>query len=199
MERDEDLIVEINRLWEPVYPHMAGYVMEASGIDRGILLDLGPFAGGIAVALLSRAPGLRAVVRDPSPRVLGWARELAQGAGVADRLELRCAPVEIPDEADASWDLVTVRGAFFFLTPGLLAHVGRVLRPGGFGWVGGGYGPLTPPEAIAPIADASRDLNARLGKRWVSPEQAASLVREAGLEGRARVRTEGGLWIEVRA
>ncbi len=197
MNREEGLIVEINRLWEPVYPYMAAYLLAASGRSGGALLDLGPFAGGIAPAAAARAPGLRCVVRDEGPEVLAWARDLAERAGVADRVSLVRAGPDLSDVADAAYDLVAVRGAFFFLDADLLAAVGRVLRPGGLGWVGGGYGPLTPAGVIGPIADRSRELNARLGKRRVSEGEAAALVRAAGLEGRARVSADGGLWIEV--
>ncbi len=198
MNRDEGLIVEINRLWEPVYPAMAEHLLAASGVGGGVLLDLGPFAGGIASAAAARAPGLRCVVRDEGPEVLAWARDLARRAGVADRVSFVRAGLDLSDMPDGAVDLVAVRGAFFFLDAALLAQVARVLRPGGFGWVGGGYGPLTPGGVIAPIADRSRELNARLGKRWVSEEAAAAVVRAAGLAGRARVCADGGLWIEVR-
>ncbi len=196
---DTDIVVEINRLWEPVYPYMAEHLLEVSGVRSGRVLDLGPFAGGIAVALLQQGPGLRAVVRDHREPVLDWARGLADRAGVSGRLATRQAPVEPLDEPDRAFDLVVVRGAFFFLTPALLAEVGRMLRPGGFGWVGGGYGPRTPPEVIRPLADRSRELNARIGKRRVHADRVRSLVDEAGLGGRARVVERGGLWIEVRA
>ena len=54
MTRDGDLIEQINTLWLPVYPFMAGHLLAASGVRSGKLLDLGPFAGGIAVSLLTR-------------------------------------------------------------------------------------------------------------------------------------------------
>ena len=91
-----------------------------------------------------------------------------------------------------------MRGAFFFLTPTLLQEVKRVLRPGGFAWVGGGYGPTTPDEVIAPIAHRSRLLNEEVGKRRITPEEARAMADIAGLEGCTRVVTEGGLWLEVR-
>lgn len=197
MKRDEDLIEQINVLWVPVYPFMADHVLQASGARSGKVLDFGPFAGGIAVSILERSAGFHAEVVDASQRVLQSATERAREQGCSSRLTVRRAPIEAIGESDGSFDLVTMRGAFFFLTPLLLREVKRVLRPGGFGWVGGGYGPLTPGEVIAPIADRSRRLNEDLGKRRMTAGECTGLLRSAGLAACARISTEGGLWIEV--
>jgi len=151
--RDEVIIREINALWLPVYPYMADHLLAASGVGGGRFLDLGPFAGGLALNILRKCETF----------------------------------------------VVAVRGAFFFLTPTLLQEVRRVLRPGGFGWVGGGYGPTTPDEVIASIAHRSRMLNEAVGKRRITPEDARVMAGIAGLEECTRVVTEGGLWLEVRA
>ncbi|GAB6061526.1 class I SAM-dependent methyltransferase [Deferrisoma palaeochoriense] len=197
MLRDDALILEINRLWDPVYPHMARYALGRCGNPSPRLLDLGPFAGGIAVAALRAQSTARAVVVDETPAVPGWAAQKARTEGVEPRLDVAVTPLERLPFAAGAFDLVVVRGAFFFLTPEVLRETARVLGPGGFGWVGGGYGPDTPDEVISPIADRSRELNARLGKRWVSAEDAWALVEAAGLADRARVVERGGLWIEV--
>ena len=197
MIRDEAIIGEINALWLPVYPYMADHLLTASGVTGGRFLDLGPFAGGLALSVLQKGESFVATVIDESDQVLRWVEERAAEEGHASRLTTRRLPIDPIPEADAAFDLVTVRGAFFFLTSTLLREVKRVLRPGGFGWVGGGYGPTTPEEVIAPIARRSRTLNEAIGKRRVTPEDAQVMVHLAGLEGCTRVVTEGGLWLEV--
>lgn len=197
MRRDEELIEQINSLWLPVYPFMADHVLAASGVCSGRILDLGPFAGGIAVSLLAKSSGFQAKVVDESERVLRSAVEWAREKGCSSRLAVERAHVETIFEPDGSFDLVTVRGAFFFLTPLLLREVRRVLRPGGFGWVGGGYGPLTPNKMIAPIADRSRRLNEELGKHRITVRQCERLLGSARLASCAEISSEGGLWIEV--
>jgi len=198
MIRDESLICEINELWSPVYPFLARHVLEASGLAGGEVLDLGPFAGGVAVEILTRGEGFRAVVQDEAAPVLRWAGIRAGERGVAARLAMREAPLGTLPWTEGRFDLVLVRGAFFFVTPALLREVGRVLHPGGLAWVGGGYGPGTPAGVIETIADRSRRLNADLGKRLVSPAEARVLIEDAGLGSRGRVEEAGGLWIEVR-
>lgn len=199
MIRDEVIINEINALWLPVYPYMAEYLLATSGVKGGRFLDLGPFAGGLALNILRKCESLLVTVIDESEPVLRWVEEKAAEGGYVARLTTRRRPVDPLPEADATFDLVAVRGAFFFLTPSLLQEVKRVLRPGGFGWVGGGYGPTTPDEIIAPIAQRSRMLNEAVGKRRITPEDARAMAGTAGLEECTRVATEGGLWLEVRA
>ena len=198
MIRAEDIIEEINDLWSPVYPFMAAHVLSVAGIRSGELLDLGPFAGGLALSLLAECAGLRAKVVDESERMLHWVEKRSRALGCSSRLTTFHGAIEPIPEADASFDLVTVRGVFFFVTPLLLQEVKRVLRPGGFGWVGGGYGPLTPGSVIAPIAERSKRLNEDIGKRWIDEGEAKDLLETAGLAPVARISTEGGLWIEVR-
>ncbi|HZD42131.1 MAG TPA: class I SAM-dependent methyltransferase, partial [Terriglobales bacterium] len=156
MIRDEGIIGRINALWLPVYPFMAGHLLALSGVCSGRVLDLGPFAGGLAVSLLRQGGELHATVMDESQRVLDWAEQQARAEGCLSRLVLTRAAIEPIAAPDASFDLVVVRGAFFFLTSRLLCEVKRVLRAGGLAWVGGGYGPLTPQRVIAPIAERSK-------------------------------------------
>ena len=199
MIRDEQIIGEINSLWLPVYPYMADHLLAISGVRGGRFLDLGPFAGGLALDILRKCETLAVTVIDESEQMLRWVEEKAAEGGYGLRLTTRRQPIDTIPEADATFDLVAVRGAFFFLTPALLREVRRVLRPDGFGWVGGGYGPTTPDEVIVPIAHRSRILNEAVGKQRITPEDARALAVTAGLEECTRVVTEGGLWLEVRA
>jgi len=198
MIRDEDIIERINNLWLPVYPFMADHVMALSRVRSGRLLDLGPFAGGLALSLLAKSIDFHAKVMDSSQRLLQWTAERAHKADCFSRLMLEQSEIEPIPERDASFDLVLVRGAFFFLTPLLLREIKRVVRTGGFAWVGGGYGPLTPDEVIAPIAERSKQWNEAIGKQRITTEQAQQLLVRAGVSSSARVSTEGGLWIEMR-
>ena len=198
MIRDEDIIERINTLWLSVYPFMADHVIALSGVRSGHVLDLGPFAGGLAVSLLGKSDAFHAKVIDESERLLQWTARRARDEGCFSRLTLSCAVIEPIPEPDGSFDLVLVRGAFFFLTPLLLSEIKRVLRAGGLAWVGGGYGPLTPDEVIAPIAERSKQWNEAIGKQRITMEEAQKLAVSAGVASSARVSTEGGLWIEIR-
>lgn len=199
MKRDEGVIEEINTLWSVVYPFMADYLLEISGLQGDKVLDLGPFAGGIGLGLLAGRGNFQVSVIDESPEVLRWVMLQARQAATESLITTVQAPLEPISAPDNSFDLVVVRGAFFFLTPTLLQDVWRVLRPTGFAWVGGGYGDNTPDSVIAPIAGRSKFLNEAIGKRRVSVAEIEELIAVAGLQDVARISTEGGLWIELRS
>jgi SAM-dependent methyltransferase len=103
----------------------------------------------------------------------------------------------------ASFDLVIYRGAFFFLTPEIIKETYRVLKPEtyrvlkptGRALLGGGYGPLTPSEEIAKIAEESKRLNYQLGKKWISIGELKEMVRVAEMERDSKILEEGGLWL----
>ena len=73
-----------------------------------------------------------------------------------------------------------------------------MLRFGGWAWVGGGYGPLTPDSVIDPIGERSKKWNQELGKQRITVEEAERFLITVGVASSARLSTEGGLWIEIK-
>jgi hypothetical protein len=65
-------------------------------------------------------------------------------------------------------------------------------------FVGGGYGKGTPKELIEEIADQSRELNKRLGRKRVSKEKLEEIVSKSELADLCTIEEEGGLWITIR-
>ena len=72
------------------------------------------------------------------------------------------------------------------------------MKDGGMAFVGGGYGKGVPQELVAEIADESRELNERLGRRRVSLEELEKMVRESDLTDNCKIEEEGGLWLNIR-
>ena len=98
---------------------------------------------------------------------------------------------------DTSIDLVIFRGALFF--PSLFRvdyrAVNRVMKTGGVAMIGGGFGKLTPPEIIHPIADRSKELNLKIGKIEVTAEQVKEDIEASGALVDYQIVHEGGLWV----
>jgi len=154
-----------------------------------LVLELGPFSGGISRGFKGLFENVRTLclmcereVADSISNQFGSNVEILVGS--PERLPLR-----------ASFDLAIYRGAFFFLTPEIIKETYRILRPAGRALLGGGYGPLTPSEEIAKIAEESKRLNYQLGKKWISMGELKEMVREAEMERDSKILEVGGLWL----
>jgi probable selenium-dependent hydroxylase accessory protein YqeC len=192
------IIKQINRLWGPIYPSLARFVLDLFGSEEGDVLELGPFAGGIAKGLLSLSSEFRVVVAASSPELFDDLREEIRETPLAQRMMITSSPLSPLVFLDHSFDLVVFRSAFFFLDPAILHEIYRVLRPGGIAIIGGGYGPTAPSGLIEAVAEESKRLNLLLGKPWVTEQDLTRMLREAALQAEAEVITEGGLWLILR-
>jgi probable selenium-dependent hydroxylase accessory protein YqeC len=196
---DPNIIIKLNTLWERIYPYLSRFVMDIYRKQEGDVLELGPFAGGIAQGILSSATEFRIVVADTSPHLLfDSLREEMRKTSYAHRLLIKSSPLFPLGFLDQSFDLVIFRGAFFFLNPAILQKIYRVLKPGGCAIVGGGYGPNTPQTLIDEIAEESKQLNQLLGKPWMTQEDLTKMIQAASLQEKAEISAEGGLWVILR-
>jgi hypothetical protein len=169
---DKKDLARVNALWVNIYPYLAAQAIEYYGRKTGKVLEFGPFSGGIARELGKRYPKLDVTV----------------DAG----LELK--------GKNKKYDLIILRGAFFFIfdEKTLLRSIFEALKDGGTAFVGGGYGKDIPPTLIDEIADESRVLNDRLGRRRITLEELIKLVNLYGLSGNCRIVEEGGVWLVVK-
>jgi ubiquinone/menaquinone biosynthesis C-methylase UbiE len=195
-----DDIEQLDRLWKKIYPYVAAQIMECYQRDYGSVLELGPFSGGISLELARSYPRIAITIGAESPAVIEYLRRKIALSGLSKRITVEETGLEHLQFVDAQFDLVILRGAFFFLKDrvGLLGEIVRVLKAGGMAFVGGGYGKGTPKELIDEIGDRSRELNKRLGRKRVSKEELEELVRESEMADLCTIEEEGGLWITIR-
>jgi SAM-dependent methyltransferase len=189
---DSELISRLNELWQPIYPHLARWIGGHYPGKPSLTLELGPFSGGISRAFKGLFENLRAVCLMSEFEVAGTLR-----SQFGSHVEILVASPERPPLMD-SFDLVIYRGAFFFLTTQMIKEAFGILKPGGRAILGGGYGPQTPREEIGKIAEESKRLNYRLGKKWISREELEEMVREAEMETYSEIIEEGGLWLLLK-
>ncbi|MGM0426675.1 MAG: class I SAM-dependent methyltransferase [Thermodesulfobacteriota bacterium] len=197
---DLRLLKQVNHLWRKVYPYLADHIIECYGKERGDVLELGPFSGGISLELIKRYPKMEITVAAQDSEVIDLLKEEIKGAGLDERIEVTRSGLDPLVFADLAFDLVIFRGAYFFLDEegNILREIYRVLRPDGLGFMGGGYGKDTPRAVIHEIADVSRDLNDRLGRIRVSVDDLRNMAKRAGLSTHAEIEKEGGLWLIIR-
>lgn len=128
-------------LFREIYPVIADWVIARSGISSGRCLDLGGGPGMLAVRL-AQASDLEVVVVDPMSDCVRLAKENSDQHQCAERVSAVIGRAEELAFADNSIDLVVSRGSIYFWDDQRqgLAEIFRVLRPGGWAFVGGGFG-----------------------------------------------------------
>jgi len=193
-----DDLKKVNSLWRKVYPYLAAQIMAGYQRDSGSVLELGPFSGGISLELARLYPGLNITITDERAEIVDYLAEQIKALGLSQAIQVKQTDFNHLAFADRQFDLVIVRGAFFFLNENLLREIFRLLKAGGLAFVGGGYGKGIPQQFIDEIHDESQVLNQRLGRRWVSIKELEELVAKAELADKCRIKEEGGLWLNIR-
>ncbi|WP_439887922.1 class I SAM-dependent methyltransferase [Pseudomonas sp. MBLB4123] len=97
------------------------------------VLDIGCGTGSSLRHLLAHCPDGRLVGIEPSAAMLAIARRQTRQAGLAERIEFHCSPVEVLPLADASMDSVLAFSSYHHWQDVALGlgEVYRVLKPGG--------------------------------------------------------------------
>jgi len=193
------LIQQINRLWKPVYPHLAKHIEEIYGRTDGKLLEIGPFSGVIFSILKDGIGSSHAIASFPPGMAESYFQE-AQEEGVVNRIQIIESNPSLAAVETASMDLAVFRGAFFFpsLFEADLTAAYRVLRPGGLAFVGGGFGKYTPNNVLLALGKQSKELNLSIGKIEITEQSVRKLVIDSGLAGRITIIDEGGLWVIIK-
>lgn len=190
----------VNSLWEKVYHYLVSQIMEEYGRAAGSVLEIGPFSGGITRELLRLHPAFDVTIGADTLPVIEYVEDEIKALDLSDKISVRETGYDKLAFEDETFDLVIVRGAFFFLdTEGILfREIFRILRGGGLAFVGGGYGKDIPAGLITEIADESRELNDRLGRMRISVEELREIIKKSQLPGKCKIVEEGGLWVYIK-
>jgi hypothetical protein len=196
---DLELIIQINRLWKPVYPHLGRQIQELYGRRNGKVLEIGPFSG-VIFSLTKDGVGTSSAIASFPPGMADSYQQEAREAGLADRIQVVESDPSLAGIDTTSIDLAIFRGAFFF--PSIfeidLAAIERVLKPGGIAFVGGGFGKYTPNSVLLALGKRSRELNLSIGKIEITEQTLRKIVADSGLKAQTTITEEGGLWVLIR-
>ncbi len=188
---------EVNEHFAPFYPFVADELLAEFGRDAGCVLEIGPYGPGVTVALAKKCPAMSFVCGDENGGALSYFRECVRREKINGRIEIQ--PIDKYSLLfDAgTFDLAVFRGGLFFWKDQekILAEMDRVLKPGGLGALGGGFGAGAPDELIESLLPQARELNDRLGKKRLSLGEAEAIAGALGLSGRSRIARTHGLWI----
>jgi hypothetical protein len=194
-----DLIQEIDRLWDPIYPYLARHLSEVYGCRDGNIVEIGPFCG--VIFSLSKEKIGNSFMIATFPEGMGhFFRKEAEKQNLVERIEIVETDPSLTGLEEDHFDLAIFRGAFFFPS---LFHVDfsatyRILRRGGIALFGGGFGKFTPESVIEKIRRRSRDLNLAIGKTEIGEDQLIQDLRTRNLKGEFEFLSEGGLWIIMK-
>jgi len=190
------IIQEIDELWEPVYPFLAEHIAEVYGRKDGSVLEIGPFCG-VIYSLMVQGVGSQFMIGSFPPDMTLFFNNQIRTKGLSEKISVIKTDQSLTGIREHSVDLLVFRGALFF--PSLFRvdykAIGRVMKPGGVALIGGGFGKLTPPEVIRPIAERSKDLNLKIGKIEVTAEQIKDDIKASGVTIDCEIIHEGGLWV----
>ena len=193
------LIEEINQLWKPVYPYLAQHILEVYGRQDGNILEVGPFCG-VIFNLQEEKVGDSFLIATFPPKMTNYFRREAIERGVEGKIKVFESDPYLSGIEEKTIDLAIFRGAFFFPSLGEanLSEIHRVLRPGGFAFIGGGFGKQTPEAVIKNIGKKSQELNLRLGKIHLSEKKLRQNLQATKLKGKIELISEGGLWVIMK-
>ncbi len=191
-------IRRLDLLWAKIYPYLAAQVMSVLPKNARKLLELGPFSGGISFELSESVEDCSIVIADKEQEILDYLSHRVKERNLLGRIRLERTPLFPLKFGDREFDGVISRGAFFFLNKPILKEIHRVLKRGGIGFVGGGFGVSTPRNLIDEVALESRRLNRRLGKKWLSKAALEKMITAADLEYSVQIIEEGGLWLLLK-
>ena len=146
-------------VFAPVFPTIARFMVERTGVRTGRLLDVGCGGGHMGLAVMELGDYAEAVFCDISPRALELAAERIESRGLSGRARTVQGDVHRLPFDDESFDLVVSRGSMPFWDDQLLAfrELYRVLAPGGRAYVGGGLGSAENRARVQAAAKASSE------------------------------------------
>lgn len=125
----------------PIYPLIANQISRKFQIKKGTAIDVGAGPASLSVAM-ARITQLEIYAMDISPEMIEIAEASVKKEGLKNRIKTRKGDVHQMPFPDEFADLVFSRGSMFFWKdlPTAFKEIYRVLKPGGGGYIGGGYG-----------------------------------------------------------
>jgi len=191
----------------PVYPYLAGQIIDKFGLYSGTCIDVGSGPGNLAIEI-ARITEMKVYSLDIQPEMSRLARNNIRQAGLSERITAVTADVcQMPFPQDWA-DLVVSRGSIFFWenqTAGC-CEIFRVLKPGGVAYCGGGMGTPEIREQVLQnirenaVFSQERDYwiyNIGKTRKRLDPEGLCASLEELGVQAMVE-RENDGIWIQMK-
>ena len=185
----------------PIYSYYADRIVERTGVVSGCCLDVGCGGGYLGLAL-ARITELDFVLFDRCQEMLCCAKHNIVHLKLGRRARPLCGNVQAIPLTDDSVDLVVSRGSlpFWDNLPTAFGEIHRVLRQGGFAYIGGGLGD---PAMRAELEQRLHRRYPEWGRKNRRPPQRANheytdALTAAQIDPFWVNRSDEGLWIIFR-
>ena len=188
----------MNGHFKKIYPVIAAQIIKRTGITSGRCIDLGGGPGMLGISI-AKITDLQVTIYDLMPECVELVAENSLENGVADKVTAMQGMAENMKFDDNSVDLVVSRGSIFFWEDQKkgLSEVYRVLRPGGWAYIGGGFGTKELLEEINRMKEKEDPEWAEKKKermRKNPPGHFQNIINELGIDGTVDA-SEAGNWI----
>lgn len=182
----------------PVYPAIAGQIARDTGVTGGVCLDLGSGPAHLAVAM-AKISDLSICAVDRSGEAARIARENIAGEGLASRITAVTGDVGSLPFRDSSAEMVVSRGSVFFWEDKVRAfrEISRVLKPGAYGYIGGGMGSAGIKALVDGKRQADRAASDQPPRPRISREEMEEVMAEAGIPGYEIRSDSSGFWVII--
>jgi ubiquinone/menaquinone biosynthesis C-methylase UbiE len=194
----------VREIMFPVYPLLAADFMQKSGITEGTCLDIGAGNGYLGLALAEKS-NLRVHLVDPDPDILKLARVNIGERRLEGRVGTVVAGAGALPFPDNYARLIVSRGSVFFWENKVedFNEIYRVLAPGGWTFIGGGF---ATPQLMADIVAKMKTKNPHFDKFVEknigpgAPERFHEVLRKSKVpESEAGVSYDSAnLWVIMR-
>jgi ubiquinone/menaquinone biosynthesis C-methylase UbiE len=183
----------------PAIVSTAKQVIDDYGVLEGICVDVGCGTAVFAIELCRRS-NLKIYALENAKAIYEVARKNIEKEGLTDRI----MPVlgdahDLPFENEFA-ELIISRGSYHCWKDKVLVfrEIYRVLKKGGVGFVGGGFGRYISKEELDRMT-ALRDRSLKDdAKVYSTPNELEETVRKAGISGFHIIYDRSGLWAELR-
>jgi len=131
----------VREVFAPIYPVIAGQIVQKTGIVSGRCFDAGCGTGALGRAM-ANITDLHITFFDQSHEMLLLAKDYAKSESILDKSDFLNGDIHNIDIKDESMDIVISRGSSPFWDDWYRAYseIIRILKVGGHAYIGGGFG-----------------------------------------------------------
>ena len=190
---------QVKENFMPAIVSTAKQVIEDYGLLEGVCVDVGCGTAVFAIELCRRS-NLKIYAVEKEKAIYEVARMNIENEGLADRIIPMLGDAhDLPFENEFS-DLVITRGSYHCWKDKVLVfqEIYRILKRGGIGFVGGGFGRYITKEELSRMT-ALRDRSLKDdAKAYSSPNEMEEIIHKAGISNFHIIYDRSGLWAELK-